>query len=505
MYLPSDHSILVNFAKTVFPKFDIDAKDFEHLVVLGVQYNRQDILDYILVSKEIPFNDKRRKSLVALEKKIKKDNLPSCFICVEPFNKSTRTIVKCKCDYTCCKMCAKQYLLNQVQDAHCMNCKIEWDREFMTTNFDAKFISTEFKHYRENVLFERELGMMPQTQIVVDNIIAIEKIENEMMILQSNFNHQYKILSNQLTELKGSKSKPVERREFIRKCPNGDCRGYLSQNLKCNICEMWACGDCREVKGDSRDSPHTCNLETIESIKVLNKEVKECPKCSYKIYKTQGCNQMFCTPEYGGCGTAFDWVTLKIETKIHNPHYFDYMRKLGGGVMARNPDDIICGRELDHDFVYNLKNSNINSNINMGDLLEICRKVIHTTLVDLNKFTPRTRNGNIDLRIKYLRNQIDQTTMKSEIQKREKQDNKNREVHNIIRMYINCMTDIFYRLIDNPTQAHVMVLEMHNLIEYVNGCLEKISKSYKCTCWIFYNKFNFVSKSIPGKTNVQKN
>ena len=44
MYLPSDHSLLVNFANNIKPTFDINVRDFEFLVILACEYNRKDIL-----------------------------------------------------------------------------------------------------------------------------------------------------------------------------------------------------------------------------------------------------------------------------------------------------------------------------------------------------------------------------------------------------------------------------------------------------------------------------
>lgn len=506
MYLPSDHSVLVKFVSTIKQKFDINVRDFEFLVILACENNRQDILDYILVSKSIPFSKERLVSLKNLEKNTKKNIktqiIETCFICIEPFNKTTRALVKCKCDYQCCRTCVKHYILNNPQDPHCMNCKVSWDRKMLTDNFETKFINIELKEYRENILFERELGMMPQTQIHVDNEIQVEILLEENQVIKSEINKLQDKIDENHTKIYNIKNNvKTERRKFIRKCPNDDCRGFLSNNLKCNICEKWACGDCREVKGDTRDAEHTCNPDTVESIKILEKETRECPKCSYKIYRIEGCRQMYCTPEYGGCGTAFDWVTLKIETKIHNPHYYEFMRKQG--TLQREAGDIGCGRELDYDFEENLSKK-LNNN-KYKTIFDMIRYIQHTTEVDLLKFTPRTRlQGNLDLRILYMRNKINAETMKKDIQKREKENNKKQEMFNVIQMFIQCVTDIFYRLYDDPKLIDIILTEIDTLRTYTNECLSIISKSYKCTEYSYNTELELVSlKRI--KANEIKN
>jgi hypothetical protein len=55
----------------------------------------------------------------------------------------------------------------------------------------------------------------------------------------------------------------------------------------------------------------------------------------------KNCSQMFCIT----CKTPWDWSTGKIVTNgpLHNPHYYEWMRKTGGGAAPRNPLDVPCG------------------------------------------------------------------------------------------------------------------------------------------------------------------
>jgi len=132
-----------------------------------------------------------------------------------------------------------------------------------------------------------------------------------------------------------------ERREFIMKCPDGDCRGFLSTAYKCGTCAKWACPSCLVVLGEKKDVEHTCDQNLVESTKLIRSETRPCPKCAAPIFKIDGCDQMFCVVEK--CGTAFSWNTGHIVSGvIHNPHYYEWLRRTGGAI-EREVGDIPCG------------------------------------------------------------------------------------------------------------------------------------------------------------------
>jgi len=242
-------------------------------------------------------------------------------------------------------MCAKRYIETKTEDAHCMFCKVKWNRKFLHNNFEKTYISTDYKTARENILFEREIGMLPATQPFVEKEIEIEKKREELTELDKIRSEMNKKFFDKIREIELLKnSKHVEKKKYVRKCPNNSCQGFLSTQLKCDLCDIWVCGECREIKGDSRDAEHVCNPEILETVKLLNQDTKPCPSCSAMIYKIEGCNQMFCTE----CHVAFNWNTLRIETGlIHNPHFFEWQRRQHT-VVERNPNDVLCGRELDN-------------------------------------------------------------------------------------------------------------------------------------------------------------
>lgn len=131
-------------------------------------------------------------------------------------------------------------------------------------------------------------------------------------------------------------SPDAERKKFIMKCQSENCPGFLSTQYKCGVCDVYTCSECLETKDDD----HECKKENIESAKMIKKETRSCPTCATRIYKIDGCDQMWCVD----CKTAFSWNSGQISnTRIHNPHYYEYLRQTNGGVIPREPGDIPGG------------------------------------------------------------------------------------------------------------------------------------------------------------------
>lgn len=449
--------------------------------------------------------------------------MSTCHVCIESFNKTKRSKITCKCGYECCRSCVKTYLLSNSEDAHCMSCKVSWDRLFMTNNFQKNFMTKIYKEYRENLLFEKEIALLPMTQPHVEKIIEEEKLKKEAIdiineiydgkditiknlniqnIISGFYNqtNQFQIqhwakqgrliqISEELNKLKNSDpsdNSDKEKNRFVRQCPNNECRGFLSSSWKCNLCGIWACPDCHEIKGDQKNIEHTCKPEILESVKMMSKDTKSCPKCATLIFKTEGCDQMFCLE----CHTAFSWKTLKIETgTIHNPHYFEYLAKRNGSI-ERNPMDVICGREIDAYFTNDLirmMNGKVNYSYNQ-QISKICINLIHIRSVEIPHFTRNYIQDNMDLRIQYLMNKITKDKFKTLLQRREKNHEKNTEICNVLATFVNCMTEIIYRyyvsLQLQQTYYDTVTVKIYGeivtLVKYINECFDEISETYKC-------------------------
>lgn len=153
-------------------------------------------------------------------------------------------------------------------------------------------------------------------------------------------NHRNPDTGEREGEAEEKKEEKEEKRKFIRRCMRPNCTGFLSTAWKCGICEWYSCSKCFTVRGEHHDTPHECKKEDIETAELIRSQSKPCPKCGEFIEKSSGCNQMYCI----SCHTPWDWVTGKIVTHgvIHNPHYYEWLKRTGGAVQ-RNPADVPCG------------------------------------------------------------------------------------------------------------------------------------------------------------------
>lgn len=398
----------------------------------------------------------------------------SCNICVEKYNKSTRLEVVCDyCEYRVCRKCCETYLMSNTEKAHCMNCRKEWSLKTLVNKFTRKFVDKDYKEHRERCLFEKERALLPATQPVVEEMKRKAEIKKELSKIREEINR----LTREYIMMEGNMNKKEDRKEnrvFVRHCPNENCNGFLSSQWKCGLCELWACPECHEIKGEKRDTEHNCKPENVETAKMIEKETRQCPSCASSIFKIDGCDQMWCTQ----CHTAFSWTTGRVENTIHNPHYYEWLKRSGNE--ERNPMEVQCGREIDNYFINNLAKLK-----GQREGYEICRRIIHIRLVEMPKYTINRLGENEDLRVRFMLKEITEKSLKRLLQKREKQVNKKQEIANILAMYINSATDIMYRYMDELTDDYNFASfekywrELKNLNEYVKECLINVGNVYK--------------------------
>lgn len=237
-----------------------------------------------------------------------------CSVCCEKYTVQLRKPVTCPfCEYKACSICIKKYLTSGTLDAHCMGCRRSWNDEFLDINFTRAFRTGAYKKHREEILVERELAILPSRQPRVEAKIKVRAIENDLREINKQLMEievkRVKVLGEARrlnvsmtrytaesegrappawTLVEGEKVASPEKAKFIMKCPDGECRGFLSSAYKCGTCQKWACPDCLVMKL-AKDSEHTCDPDVKETVALIVKESRPCPKCGERISKVDGC------------------------------------------------------------------------------------------------------------------------------------------------------------------------------------------------------------------------
>jgi len=426
----------------------------------------------------------------------------TCTICAESYSKCMRACIKCPyCPSKACLQCYQTYFLSE-NVPHCFSteCNREWPRKFLTATFSALFLNKKYKQHREQIIFEQERALLPETQPMVENIIRREHIKTQI----ANITYQIRELYYQRDQIERTMyENPIEnteRRTFIRACSSENCRGFLSSQWKCGICEQWTCPTCNEIKGLQRDVPHECLPENVATAALLRQDTRPCPSCGIGIFRISGCDQMWCTE----CHTGFHWITGRIETKnFHNPHFYEWLQRNNQNMDEQIPEnelvDRVCEEQminvrfiqkLDRDM--NMKRTQFvdisleelkTHKIQCNCVIEICRALIHFREYNMNQYQTDYVLNNQDLRVQFMRNQITEEKFKQQLQRKDKKNQRYRDIYQVLQVIYQACTDILFRFskeIRKPdwTDDFSMLDEIKPLIHYVNECFVDIGKTY---------------------------
>ena len=259
-----------------------------------------------------------------------------------------------ECSFGCCKECLKRYICESPVVADCMSCHTSLTYPFLASVYGKMWVvgkTSEFYKHRLDIYTQRELAKIPATLPLVQKQEEINQLESELSritvkiansVLAYNSTVDDELPNDVATgmalyekrdvinarmeqlraEINGESVDTSVQGAYIQGCPTDGCKGLINgKTYACVVCNTRVCKKCREtLLGEE----HTCNKDTLATVKALQGNTKPCPKCAVAIYKIDGCDQMWCVE----CKTAFSWKTGAIETRtIHNPHYFQWLRE----------------------------------------------------------------------------------------------------------------------------------------------------------------------------------
>ena len=463
-----------------------------------------------------------------------KSEVSECVICCEPYNKSSHLPVECEqaaCMYKVCIECVRTYLLSTINEPHCMECKANWSAKFMLV-LKKNWLSDVYRVHREKFLCDIELSKIAETMPMAERYQAgkkqdkvTEELRREYLVVR----HQLDMIHHKINESSrlshmikmGTDTKKEEKKEFFMCCPAVDCNGMLSTQYKCGICELYSCPDCHEVIGTNRTDPHTCDANNVASALAIKKDTKQCPGCHNRIYRVEGCSQMWCT----GCHTAFDWNTGRkvVSENLHNPHWLEYQRTLTKGAAPRAPGDVPCGgictrSQVNVSLVMKLERAKRNTVDYTHAFIEelkdkirmLHRMVENITLNDVRETRTRIQalRDFTDQRVKYIVGEMSKEQLSSYIFRNDKVRQKNTEMLHIYELLSAVGIDLFNKLLASLSEGDMIIkfivdqLEEYNKLRvYCNGLFAVISNTYNMSVphitalWVVMGK-KFNSKTL---------
>jgi hypothetical protein len=210
----------------------------------------------------------------------------------------------------------------------------------------------------------------------------------------------------------------------------------------------------------------------------------------------KNCDQMWCTQ----CHTAFNWRTGRIEENVHNPHYFEWMRR-NGNAIPRNPLDNPCQNNLGHGTYQAIHNILTNKHVSNpfsvacdNYLAKLVRNTLHMRYTIRTRYETGNRvQRNESLRIMYMRNLITEDHFKTTLQRNEKKVAKCREIYDVLTILLTTITDIIFRFYNHLLEVNAgewnmdILEEIDPIVDYSNECLTHISKAYSSALIRFSN------------------
>ena len=449
----------------------------------------------------------------------------TCTICAENYTAIIRKKCVCKyCNNDACSKCIERYLLDRHEDAHCLKCRVNYNDAALHEICTKTYLNQVYFKHRQEVLINRERANLPGLQqeainakLIRENDAKIAEIRKEIAGIRlqrdevmnryntvismyysklatkekeeaykfkieadkiiEECNHFRELINVKETDINKIRWGPIngvtpvkaeeEKKKFIRRCTREGCQGFLSTAWKCGICEYYSCSKCFKNKTKKQDDPHECTKDDLETAELIKKDCKPCPNCGEFIMKTSGCSQMWCI----SCQTPWDWTTGKIVTNgiIHNPHYYEWMKR-NGGAAPRNPADIPCGG---YPTVWELRRMPKGINPHISNKFH----EFHRICQELQDISERGYRSHIDnattsgINVKFLLGDFDEKRWGQNLAKTEKKRKRDNEVQEIFVAFRMVAVELINRVqnYDDGTIRNFSLLTAFNAEKFINN------------------------------------
>lgn len=237
-----------------------------------------------------------------------------CDICTEPITK--------KCEFTCsackCLFCKSCFTNEFWSKPFCMNCNIELSNNILVSWLTYPvYLSEILNKYNKVSAFTREHALLNFTCTYIEWIKYVEykksfnRWGSQKVARGFIVNQDLEDLNlNVINIINPAAVEAAVANYAFYKCVKAHCMGLVVFGV-CNKCKTIHCDTCQMTKSIN----HECDVNIIESIKVIKNVTKPCPSCSVPVLKDGGCDHMHCKK----CNVHYFWSTGLIveESQFH--------------------------------------------------------------------------------------------------------------------------------------------------------------------------------------------
>jgi hypothetical protein len=466
-------------------------------------------------------------------------------------------------------------------------CKKEFTRNFLIHNFNKTYINTEYKEHLKDIYFQKEISKLPETICILNASKKHKNRQHEIKKLLHNKNQEVKEYLKNTLEINKQIEKQLEEQlefyfrlyqlykycsrqthyidieneptnlqeidtyfnqthvsnkkyipKYVGRCPSETCKGFINTKYICELCNLTICDKCN-VPINVLDTttttptitthPHICDETLVSTIQLIKKDTKPCPTCHVNIYKIDGCDQMWCVE----CHTAFSWTTGEIEHKIHNPHYYEYLRNSNQHeklLLLHNNNINRCNEnEEEYEFLYDfvMKLSIVLRSLSIYQIhfaeikrfhdlyLGIYRTLSHIEQVEIPiVFRVNTSNELDNLRMNYALNKITDEYYKSKVHQIYKKNAYNEDITQLLQTFTIIIKDLLKIQVSKLTfekntikieDLEIMRIEFIELYGWVDTKLEELSQVFNYTTLCLAHDTYVPGCTIKSKSRVNLN
>lgn len=429
--------------------------------------------------------------------------MSECQICADKYNKSTKKPIKCLfCTKSCCKECVIGNIKSNWDSnpRHCLFCKEDWDIQFWCENFYKREIEDYFKalSYKRAIDFETsKLSEFQEKAIIYKTLsekrVQLETNKSRIAMLKAEIETlktENAMIFEELHDLNQilyhADSAKSDNFGYSIKCPSNNCKYLLNNKYFCDFCNKQYCDKCL---GCIETDNHECDKDTLETIKEIKKNSKPCPGCGTSISKVDGCDQMWCII----CKKGFSWRTGQIETgRIHNPEYFRWIQENGqieeenNAVPERHNNCVFPALQYYQRSLTSL--IDIRNTVLIEYFINAFRFGLHleTTIEDIHINETRKDNRILNVKLKYLNNEMTNEEFHKIIITEETHSMRARDISNIHQLVKIVILENCWVVVDtfnnNPGAKHKNIELIYQIKYKLDKIKEYANESYAKIC-----------------------